>query len=315
MILRAAVAALLMTLLATPSLAAVWCVPNGQIGGQCPKVSPTIQAAIDRGAPGDIIRIGPGNPPERIVLSKRVRIIGLPGHAITDEGLRPGEALLSFSAPMSGPLFERLELVVATSRAGVVVPSTVTNAQFKGVRISSTATPRPAHGFQANESARTYFIGAIGTVPRVSGFDVGIELNNVAWHDVEADTQIENNGVGLRVTHGKGQIFWNTFRNNDVALEVRGAFHTDINANTFLDNGLAVLWGLADDPHPASGLTRQKVMEFNHAVLDGNGEAILVETSPGVLSADYRDDPGCSVQWTNMTLEGEVQPNHNTRSC
>jgi hypothetical protein len=315
MITRAAVAALLLTLVATPSLAATWCVPHGSIGGSCPRSSPTIQAAIDESAPGDIIRVGPGNPAERLVITKRLRPIGLPGHLITDTGLRPGGALLSFSGVILNPVLLRLELDVVTSRAGIVVPSTVTNAQFKGVRVASTARPRPAYGFQANQSERTYFIGALGATPRVAGFEVGIELNDVTWHDVEADTQIENNGVGLRVTHGKGQIFWNTFRNNAVALEVRGAYHTDINANTFIDNGLAVLWGLATVPHPETGLVYQKNIEFNHPVVEGNREFVRVETSPGVFSGDYRDDPGCAVQWTNMRVEGERYPNHNAGSC
>jgi hypothetical protein len=314
-------AAVLTIVLAAPALAAVWCVPHDEIGGQCQKTSPSIQRAIDLGAPGDIIRVGPGNPAERITITKRVRLIGLPGHLITDARLDPGGALLTFAGTIGSPLIERLQLDVVTSDAGIVVPNTVTNAQFKGVRVMSAAHPRPAYGFQANGSSRTYFIGSLGTTPRVSGFEVGMELNHVMWHDVEAGTEIEDNGVGLRVTHGKGQIFWNVFRNNEVALEVRGAFHTDINANTFIDNGLAMLWGWAAEPHPESGVAYQKVIEFNHAVLVGNAELFRVETAPGVFSADYRDDPGCAVQWTNMTVEepggaAQVLPNHTTgRRC
>jgi hypothetical protein len=224
MIRRTVFAALLVSLLATPSMADTWCVPNGEIGGVCPQVSPTIQGAIDQGRKGDVIRVGQGNPAERLLITKRVQIVGLPGHLITDAGLDPGGALLTFSnAAIGNPIFERLVLEVVTSSAGVVVPSTVTTAVFRGVRIASTvANPRPAFGFQANNSKRTYFIGAAGTTPRVSGFEVGIDLNAVIWHDVEAGTVIENNGIGLRVKHGKGQIFWNVFRDNDVALEVRG---------------------------------------------------------------------------------------------
>lgn len=128
--------------------------------------------------------MGPGNPAERLTITKRLRIIGLPGHLITDTGLDPGDALLTFAGAIGGPLLERLELDVATSSAGIVVPSGVTNAQFKGVRVTSAAH------------------------------------------------------------------------------------------------------------------------EFNHPVLDGNAERFRVETSPGVFSPDYRDDPGCAVQWTNMTIDG-----------
>jgi hypothetical protein len=315
MIQFAAIAALLMTLPATPSLAATWCVPNNTIGGACPKWSTTIQGAIDRAIPGDDIRVGPFTFDERILITKRVRIIGLPGHLITDAGLDPGEALLTFAGTINNPILERLVLDVVTSRAGIVVPRTVFSAQFKGVRVTSTADPRPAYGLQANGSTRTYFIGAVGATPRVSGFQVGIELNHVIWHDVEAGTEIEDNEVGLRVTHGKGQIFWNFFRNNGVAIEVRGAFHTDINSNTFTDNGLAVLWGLADTPHPDSKLRRQKTVEFNHPVLEGNIENFWIERSPGTFSSDYRHDPGCSVQWTNMRVDEELLPNHIARSC
>ena len=141
---HAIVAALFMTVLATSALAATWCVPHEEIGGACQKVSPTIQGAIDRGAPGDTIRVGPGNPAERITITKRVRMIGLPGHRITDAGLDHGGVLLSFAGDIASPVFLRLELDVVTSSAGIVVPSTVTNAQFKGVRVTSTARPRPA---------------------------------------------------------------------------------------------------------------------------------------------------------------------------
>jgi hypothetical protein len=318
MIQLAAIAALFTALQATPSIAATWCVPTGTIGGQCPKIAPTIQHAIDNGLLGDQIRVGPGNPPERITITKRVQIIGLPGHLITDAGLDPGDALIAFSGDIGSPILERLVLDVVTSRAGIVVPSTVSMAQFKGVRITSQADPPPAFGFQANRSKRTYFIGAQGTTPRVAGFDVGIDLNGVTWHDVEAGTEIENNRVGLRVTHGKGQIFWNFFRNNDVGIEVRGVFHTDINSNTFEGNGLAVHWGLADTPHPDTKLRWQKTVEFNHPVLDGNGENFLIELhpdNPAGVSGDYRDDPGCNVQWTNMEVDGALLPYHITRSC
>jgi hypothetical protein len=318
MIQLAALAALLTTLQATPSLAATWCVPIGTIGGQCPKVAPTIQHAIDHGQFGDVIRVGPRNPAERIVISKRVQIVGLPGHLITDRGLGRGEALITFAedVDIGSPILERLVLDVVTSSAGIVVPSRVTMAQFKGVQITSTVHPRPAFGFQANQSKRTYFIGALGTTPRVEGFDVGIDLNGVTWHDVEAGTEIEGNRVGLRVTHGKGQIFWNFFHDNDVAIEVRGVFHTDINSNTFVKNRLAVLWGLAGKPHPDSKLTKQKTVEFNHPVLAGNDRNFSIETSPGVFSENYRDDPGCNVQWTNMLVDGDRPlPYHITGSC
>jgi hypothetical protein len=318
MIQFAVLATLLTTLQAAPSMAATWCVPIVPISGQCPQVAPSIQHAIDNGQLGDVIRVGPGNPAERITIARRVQIVGLPGHLITDRGLGRGEALITFAedVDIGSPILERLVLDVVTSSAGIVVPSTVIMAQFKGLQITSTVHPRPAVGFQANRSKRTYFIGALGTTPRVSGFDVGIDLNRVTWHDVEAGTEIENNGVGLRVTHGKGQIFWNFFRYNDVAIEVRGVFHTDINSNTFEENGLAVLWGLADEPHPDSKLKRQKTVEFNHPVLAGNARNFSIETSPGVFSHDYRLDPGCNVQWTNMIVDGDGPlPYHITRSC
>jgi hypothetical protein len=115
--------------------------------------------------------VGPGNPRERIVISKRVRITGVPGHLITDAGLPPSSApLVRFSGAFQAPALERLVLDVVTSAAGVIIPSTVDNVQFKGVQITSSALPRPAYGLQVNGNERTYFEGAGSLIARVAGF-------------------------------------------------------------------------------------------------------------------------------------------------
>jgi hypothetical protein len=302
-----------------PSLswAATWCVPGETIAKQCSLASGTIQGAIDGATPGDIILVGPGNPAERIVISKRVRIQGLPGHLITDKGLPPsGHPLIGFSGTFQAPGFEKLHLDVVNSPAGVVIPRTVGNVQFRGVQITSAATPAPAYGLQVNGGTRMYFLAAAGEPGRVAGFEVGIELDNVFWHDVEGGAVIEGNGVGLRVTHGKGQIFWNTFRNNGVGLEARGIFHTDTNNNDFIGNGIGLLWGLADAPHPLTGLRVSRQTEFDHNDFIDNGVAFQIEVpgSPAYSPSMY-DNPGCTGRWNNNEVDGTVLTPFKTGLC
>jgi hypothetical protein len=62
---------------------------------------------------------------------------------------------------------------------------------------------------------------------RVAGFQVGMDLNDVDHVNVEP-ALIEDNDVGIRTTRGGYQIFWNTFRNNGIALEVCGLSVCDI---------------------------------------------------------------------------------------
>ena len=223
--------------------------PTPRSADRCQKVSATIQGAIDGAVAGDTIRVGPDNPAERIGIGKRVRITGVPGHLITDAGLpASSDPLIRFAGAFQMPVLERLVLDVVTSAAGIIVPTTVRNIKFKGLQITSSALPRPAYGLQVNGNERTYFEGAGSLLARVAGFEVGIEFNNVTWLDIEAGVVIEDNGVGLRVVHGKGQIFWNMFRNNGVGLETRGVFHLDTNNNDFLDNEVGLRWGLAAGP-------------------------------------------------------------------
>jgi hypothetical protein len=305
-------AGLLVILGAGPAWAAVWCVPKASILPRCPKVAPTIQQAHDWATAGSKIYVGPGNPAERIEITKRVTIIGLPGHLITDAGLGPGEALLRFSGTMSRPTFENLVLDVVTSAAGIVIPASVSYAHFKGVHILSAADPKPAYGLRAAGTLRTNFIRSARVKGRVSGFAVGMEFDEARWVDVEAGTVIEGNDTGLRVRRSQGQIFWNVIRGNRIGLEVCGLFHIDINSNQFADNDLAVLWGLCAEPNRVTGLTEQHTVEFTNTAFHRNAENIRLEVSPGIFSGDYRDDPGCDVEWTSLKFDGIRQPDYRT---
>ena len=318
---RASLAAVLIALAllvsAERAMAVTWCVPDATVRTSCPKVSPTIQGAIDRAASNDMIYIGAGNPPERLTIDKRLTIKGLPGHRITDEGLPPGGTLLSIVGDLErGPRFESVVLDVVTSDTGIYVAPTVIFAEFRGARVTSEQDPKPAVGMQASGTSRMWFIGARRAAPgeesRMSGFQVGFDLNDVDHVDVEY-TAIEDNDVGIRLTRGGYQVFFNALRNNGVGLEVCGLNVCDINSNTFVDNGLGVYWALCHNPD--SGLSQQKNVEFNHNTFAGNGGNVMVETSPGVYSDDHNDDPGCFVQWTNMLLDGIRQPNIKARTC
>lgn len=92
-----------------------------------------------------------------------------------------------------------------------------------------------------------------------------------------------------------------------------GLKHIDINSNTFRGNGLAIDWRLCFNP--ATGLTQSKMVELNHNTMVGNAEAVRVEKTPGVFTNDYRDDPGCFVQWVDLTIDGVLQPPYKARTC
>jgi hypothetical protein len=300
---------------AASAVAATWCVPDATIRSVCPSVSPTIQEAIDRAAPNDVIVVGPGNPAERITISKRVVIRGLPGHLITDVGLPPWGALVTITGPLErGPRFEFVFLDVVTSDIGVHIEPTVTFTEFRQAHVESARTPRPAIGIQASGTSRTWFIGTRKELDRsrVAGFQVGMELNDVDHVDVEYTT-IEDNDVGIRLTRGGYQVFFNVFRNNGTALDVCGLAWCDINSNTFVENGLGVHWGLCHNPD--TELAQQKMIEFNHNQFIANVENLLIEAAPGVWSPDFRHDPGCFVQWVNAVFDGVKQPSSKARNC
>ena len=91
------------------------------------------------------------------------------------------------------------------SAAGIVIPSTVGNVQFKGLQITSAVVP-PLPRPRRMASRSTAVRACISWLPPacragVAGFDVGIELNDVTWYDVAAGSVMEDNGVGLRVIH------------------------------------------------------------------------------------------------------------------
>jgi hypothetical protein len=247
-------------------------------------------------------------------MSKRVAILCLTGSLITDAGLPAAAApVVHLSATMSGPRMEKCIIEVTSSEGGILVEPTATFAQLKGIGLRGVGTPRPAYGLRVYNNARIFFLSALNTRPFVEGFDIGIDSFNCGWLDVEAGqvggVLFEGNRVGLRSVWDKGQVFFNEFVNNEIGIELRGNFHQDVNANRFFANTIGILWGLAPTPNPDSGVTTQRTMEFNHPIFSGNNQPISVEVTPGVFSPDYRHDPGCFVQWTNMEIDGVVVPN------
>lgn len=288
--------------------AATWCVPNNTIRSVCPNVSLLLQSAIDQANVGDIIYVGAGNVPERITIPKRLTIRGLPGHLITDAGLVPGDNLITFTGTYNTPKLEFLKLDVVTSQVGIFIPETINYTSMKQVQVVSTQVPKPFAGVIASRTLRTGFHG-LKDAPEsvqgiVSGFQIGMVMDDVSFANIEP-ALIMNNDVGVYFTKGGYQIFYVEFRNNGVGLSVCGLYHIDINSNVFRGNGLALEWGRCFNPDTNTDV--QKLVEFNHNVFEGNTENVSIEVLPGVFSSSHLDDPGCFVQWRNMTFDGILQ--------
>ena len=89
--------------------------------------------------------------------------------------------------------------------------------------------------------------------------------------------------MGVRIIHGKGQVFWNSFRNNGVGLEVRGTVQHNLNNNDFFDNDVGLFWGLAATPHPQTGAIESRLTEFDHNDFDlcrGRGRRVSDRDDP-----------------------------------
>jgi nitrous oxidase accessory protein NosD len=316
-------------LLAAPAWAGTFCVPDASIRDTCPSVAPTLQEAINAATPGSVIYVGPGTPSQRIVIDRRLTIRCINGGEITDEGLAKvfGANVVHMVGtgtpprPVISTRIEACTIRVTASTAGAVLlePQQIFT-QFKGVSlIADMGGQKPIYGLRAYDNGRYFFIGGPKGTPRptVSGFGIGIDSKNTGWANVEAGHQggvlFTENGIGMRSISDKGQLFYNVFDGNeDVGLIIRGNFHQDVNANEFYNNGVGLVWGLSLTPNIWNGCTAQTMMEFNHAIFEGNGISILVDTAPFVNTQDYTQDPGRGTQWQNMTIDGVKVPNHKT---
>ena len=316
--------ALLVLLVAWPlgvEAGSAWCVPDDSIRPNCAHTASTVQAAIDAAPVASVIYVGPGTAPARIVVDKRLTLVCLDGAVLTDTGLAQSATLpvLHITGTYDRPTIVGCRIEVHRSAGAILLDSTAGYAIFKGVDMIGLATPKPQYGLRTWDNRRIFYIDSVkGEPPIVSGFAIGIDSKRCGWLNVEAGAvggvQFVENGIGIRSEHDKGQIFFNRFRGNDVGIHLLGNHHQDVNANQFHDNAVGIIWGLADTPNQNSKghCTSQTAMEFNHPVFTNNGTAILVETSPGVFSEDYHDDPGGGVQFTNMLVDGVLMPNHKT---
>jgi hypothetical protein len=293
-----------------------WCVPDGSVRSNCTHTAPTVQLAIDNAAAGSTIYIGPDVPPGRVMVTKRVSLLCLDGAVLTDAGLAPSATLpvVRLVGPITRPQITNCVIEARRSVGTLLIDPTAQFAVIQGTSLFGRSTPPPQYGLKAHDNPRLFFLGRGAGLqqPVVEGFVVGIDSKAGGWLDVEGAStggvMIRHNGTGLRTEHDRGQVFYNFFEQNGVGMEVRGGFHMDLNSLRFFGNGVGMVWGLSDEPNPRSGCTSQKTMEHNHAIYADNLVNVLVETSPGVYTEDYTQDPGAGVQWTDMTFDGALQP-------
>lgn len=268
---------------ATPVWAATFCVPNGTISTSCPNVRATIQEAINDATAGSLIRVGTGNTPERIIIDRRIRIDCLGGAILTDVGLPPGDRLISFTGTFTALSINNCVMLPAGD--GILVPNGVTSFKVTGL----TMTGVGGVGILVDGAVRPTIESSV-----VSGFDTAVVFNEATWYDLETST-LADNGIGVNVHAGRGQIFWNSFSGNDVAVYANQVFQADINSNNFLDNSIALEW-----------LHSNALTEFHHSVIVG-GVPFRVWTTPGTFvdgPQAYLQDPGCATQWQDIVVDG-----------
>lgn len=292
-----ALAALMLGLLTIPAatLAGTRCVPN-KVDGRCPpgKIYPTIQAAIDAAARNDIIVLGPGTLVERVVVTKNLRFQCVDGAVLTDEGLPPGDALVTYQDTSTAHQYWRgCAMEVATSDVGVKIPSSLRSIKLQDVTLTRIGD-RAGIGIlidgsdgkpNANDMALDDVV--------IQNFDIGARVIDARGLNFEPAIFIGNR-VGAHVTNGAGQFFYNSFIDNEIGLIWEGGgpgsprFNTlDNNGNTFINNDIALWLG-----------PRLNNAEFHwNDITYGPGQiAFRVETAPGIfLEGDtaYRAGSAC----------------------
>jgi hypothetical protein len=305
----------------TPVLAAVRCVgtPTGQ---QCATTHPTIQAAVDAAAVNDKVVIGAGTYTEAVRITKVIQLSYEPGATHSGAKLR-GATLLHVDNVEGSPVVLDVNMDVRDAAYGIRATGGLGLRVFRGTvtgrRGSGRKGDSPHVGIALHGGTRHH----VNEVT-VSGIDVGIEVNGVAWEKIQNNTLV-GNGIGIRVRHGKGQVFYSTLRNNTIGLKVESAGHTDINGTRYVADEscptcIGVVWGFANTPNPDSGLFANSVMEMNHTVWTGygphpTGRAIRVQKADRTFTSDYREDPGCVNQWGFNTIDGETMAFHTTGPC
>jgi len=233
---------------APAALAAYRCVPNQDPRCSAQRVYPTIQAAIEAASRNDVILLGPATLAERVIVTKNLRFQCRPGAIVTDEGLPPGAALVTYRGKSVKPQYWRgCTFNVATSTVGINVPFTTGHIKLEKVTLTRLGD-RAGVGILIDGSggaphARNVLLDEVV----IANFDVGARVINARGLNFEPVTFI-GNGIGAHLTNAAGQTFYNTYIGNDIGLiwEAGGPGaprfnNLDNNGNTFRDNGIA-LW-------------------------------------------------------------------------
>ena len=177
--------------------------------------------------------------------------------------------------------------------------------------------------------SKTMRVLGLGSDPvRITGFGVGVFVDNPSFH-VTSYVRAEHNWVGLLQRWGRGQNFYGTWINNDVAIEMQAVHHNDTNSHTLKCNGVAVKSSMADEENP---VTRYKVngphLEYNWHVVDtrpclgeipdgvdpvlaagqrGVDVQVQVGPDPRDIEADRRAEPGYYIQYGSRKVDGVMQ--------
>ena len=293
-------------LLATPALSAYRCV-GALVDNHCPvtNVYPTVQAAIDAAGANDSVVIGRGVYAERITVRRPMRIKCRPGVVITDVGLAPGTALVTYSAGQVKPSeWDFCAFEVSTSEYGFLVPSTVTTVELKRSSVTRLGGRKGTGILIDGAGVEPYAKRTSLTRVAVTNFAVGVHVRRAKAVDIEP-VEVTGCGIGVLVENSNGQMFFNTISGNGIGFvwhgpdpgeSTLGAF--DTNGNVYVNNHVGVLIGL--------GLRQT---EFSHdAIAYKDGQvAFRVEVAPGVFTEGdtaYRNTVACQAQFGPIVVNG-----------
>src|SRR5262245_1116111 len=305
---RGARTALLLILFGLPptAWAAYHCVPT-RVEAHCPtaNVYPTIQGAIDAAAPNDIIFVGRATYTGRVTVTKNLRFQCQAGALVTDEGLEPGDALVTYRGTTVKPQSWRgCAFWVATSAVGFSIPFSVGSVRLDNVGLRRIGD-RAGVGILIDGSGGAPYAGGVSLqAVSVENFDVGARVINTRGLNLEPALFLSNR-VGVHATNTAGQFFRNRFIANDIGLLWEGGGEEDPtfngldnNANDFEGNGIAVWIGM--------NLYRTE-FNWNEIIRAPEQIAFRIERAPGVFEDGdqaYRGAVACHAQFGPTVVNG-----------
>lgn len=180
-------------------------------------VGESVQAAIEKAAPGDVVRLGSGRHGGAVVIDRAIELSGAPGAVL--DGLGAGNAV-TVDAP--GAVVRGLEVRgsgddMAALNAGIFVSRTATGARIENNRLVGNLYGIYLHGAADSLARGNEIVGRRGV--RMAQTGSGVSIWNAPGAEVTGNT----------IRYGRDGIYTNASRRNvfrdNVMEDVRFAVH------------------------------------------------------------------------------------------